>query len=51
VAVKESGDAQTGEGSAEAGGYKQELKRTLGSFQVFAVSFAFISVAVGIFGT
>ncbi|GAB98674.1 putative amino acid transporter [Gordonia namibiensis NBRC 108229] len=32
-------------------GYKPELKRTLGSFQVFAVSFAFISVAVGIFGT
>jgi amino acid transporter len=51
VAVKESGDAQTGEGSAEAGGYRQELKRTLGSFQVFAVSFTFISVAVGIFGT
>ncbi len=28
-----------------------ELQRTLGSFQVFAISFAFISVAVGIFGT
>src|ERR1700753_1612344 len=28
-----------------------ELKRTLGSFQVFAISFASISVAVGIFGT
>ncbi|MFK0047428.1 hypothetical protein ACIQU4_25585 [Streptomyces sp. NPDC090741] len=27
------------------------LKRTLGSFQVFATSFAFISVAVGIFAT
>jgi hypothetical protein len=27
------------------------LKRALGSFQVFAISFAFISVAVGIFGT
>jgi amino acid transporter len=40
------------DGSAvEAGGYQQELKRTLGSFQVFAISFAFISVAVGIFGT
>src|SRR3984893_9345395 len=39
------------ERSADAGGYRQELKRTLGSFQVFAVSFAFISVAVGIFGT
>ena len=32
-------------------GYAPELKRTLGGFQVFAVSFAFISVAVGIFGT
>jgi hypothetical protein len=31
----------------ELGGYQQELKRTLGSFQVFAISFAFISVAVG----
>ncbi len=49
--MKESGDAQAGEGLTEAGGYTQELKRTLGSFQVFAVSFAFISVAVGIFGT
>src|SRR6201991_4725109 len=35
----------------EDGGYKPELKRTLGSFQVFAISFAFISVAVGIFAT
>jgi amino acid transporter len=39
------------EGSANLGGYRQELKRTLGSFQVFAISFAFISVAVGVFGT
>ncbi|MFE3293008.1 APC family permease [Rhodococcus sp. NPDC059234] len=39
------------ESSVEQGGYHQELKRTLGSFQVFAISFAFISVAVGIFGT
>lgn len=30
---------------------KPELRRTLGSFQVFAISFAFISVAVGIFAT
>lgn len=30
-------------------GYEPELKRTLGSFQIFAISFAFISVAVGIF--
>ena len=32
-------------------GYEVELKRTLGSFQIFAISFAFISVAVGIFAT
>lgn len=32
-------------------GPQPELKRTLGSFQVFAISFAFISVAVGIFAT
>lgn len=38
----------TAENSA---GYRPELRRTLGSFQVFAISFAFISVAVGIFGT
>ena len=28
-----------------------ELKRTLGGFQVFAISFAFISVVVGVFAT
>ena len=39
------------ERSDDLGGYRQELKRTLGPFQVFAISFAFISVAVGIFGT
>lgn len=32
-------------------GYTPELKRTLSGFRIFAVSFAFISVAVGIFGT
>ena len=36
---------------SSSGGYQQELKRTLSSFQVFAISFAFISVAVGIFAT
>ena len=35
----------------DLGGYRQELKRTLGPAQVFAISFAFISVAVGIFAT
>ncbi|MDI9951323.1 amino acid permease [Rhodococcus sp. IEGM 1305] len=43
--------AQSANQECEDCGYKPELKRTLGSFQVFAVSFAFISVAVGIFGT
>jgi amino acid transporter len=32
-------------------GSAPELKRTLGGFQVFAISFAFISVAVGVFAT
>ncbi|WP_319434822.1 APC family permease [Mycobacterium sp. RTGN5] len=32
-------------------GYEPELKRTLGGFQVFAISFAFISVLVAIFAT
>ncbi|GAA3817318.1 amino acid permease [Streptomyces phyllanthi] len=49
--VEASTDVQDGGGSVELGGYQQELKRTLGSFQVFAISFAFISVAVGIFAT
>lgn len=49
--AKASTDVQDDESSVELGGYQQELKRTLGSFQVFAISFAFISVAVGIFGT
>src|SRR5580698_6908416 len=44
-------DMESGEGSAEPEVYQQELKRTLGSYQVFAISFAFISVAVGVFGT
>lgn len=34
-----------------AGPAEPELQRTLGGFQVFAISFAFISVAVGVFGT
>jgi amino acid transporter len=43
--------APIGNEAAGPGGYRQELKRTLGTFQVFAISFAFISVAVGVFGT
>src|SRR5689334_11280433 len=32
-------------------GYRPELKRSLGSFQMFAISFASVSVIVGIFAT
>ena len=32
-------------------GYEPELKRTLNSFQMFAISFASVSVVIGIFGT
>ncbi|MFE1172184.1 hypothetical protein [Streptomyces sp. NPDC058773] len=39
----------SGDRSVELGGCQQELKRTLGPFQVFAISFAFLSVAVGTF--
>ncbi|MFI1921533.1 MULTISPECIES: hypothetical protein [unclassified Streptomyces] len=38
--VEPSSDTQGDAGSVEAGGYRQELKQTLGSFQVFAISFA-----------
>jgi amino acid transporter len=31
--------------------YKPELKRTLSSFQMFAISFASVSVVIGVFGT
>ncbi|MDI6029084.1 amino acid permease [Corticibacterium sp. UT-5YL-CI-8] len=44
-------DAAQVEATAVGAAYQPELRRTLGSFQVFAISFAFISVAVGIFGT
>ncbi|MGW0869405.1 APC family permease [Streptomyces sp. NPDC002740] len=49
--MAEASEGRSDESSVERGGYQQELKRSLGSFQVFAISFAFISVAVGIFGT
>lgn len=44
-------DPVTAEGELRADGYAPELKRTLGGFQTFAISFAFISVAVAIFAT
>jgi hypothetical protein len=49
--VKAATDVTVADEVCEECGYEPELKRTLGAFQVFAVSFAFISVAVGIFGT
>ncbi|MFJ3793242.1 APC family permease [Kitasatospora sp. NPDC090091] len=51
VAQASGGGGQEAGSAVELGGYQQELKRSLGSFQVFAISFAFISVAVGIFAT
>lgn len=44
-------DPATARDQSQGSGSEPELKRTLGSFQVFAISFAFISVAVGIFAT
>ena len=44
-------DTKAADSFGEDSGYEPQLKRTLGSFQIFAVSFAFISVAVGIFST
>src|ERR1700754_3489237 len=44
-------DATVSDAERRKGGHEPELKRTLGSFQVFAISFAFISVAVAIFAT
>lgn len=40
VAEASTGGTDDGDRSVELGGYQQELKRTLGSFQVFAISFA-----------
>jgi amino acid transporter len=49
--VEVSKPAAAADDFCEECGYEPELKRTLGSFEVFAISFAFISVAVGIFAT
>lgn len=50
-AVPDAAPRTSPSSDAVAVAYRQELKRTLGPFQVFAISFAFISVAVGVFGT
>ena len=51
MTVENVADTATGDDECRDCGYEPELKRTLGPFQVFAISFAFISVAVGIFAT
>jgi amino acid transporter len=48
VMTRETGAAGT---SCDNSGYRPELKRSLGSFQMFAISFASVSVVVGIFAT
>jgi amino acid transporter len=44
-------DDESADEFCEDCGYEPELKRSLNGFQVFAISFASLSVAVGIFGT
>jgi amino acid transporter len=39
------------DGLGEGSSYKPELKRTLSPFQMFAISFASVSVVIGVFGT
>lgn len=43
--------ARIADDAVRSSGYAPELKRTLGPFQTFAISFAFISVLVAIFAT
>ncbi|WP_375538327.1 APC family permease [Mycolicibacterium sp. CBMA 311] len=42
---------ETANAAGDNFGYQPELKRSLGSFQMFAISFASVSVIVGIFAT
>jgi amino acid transporter len=51
MTVEKVADTATADEECRDCGYEPELKRSLGPFQVFAISFAFISVAVGIFAT
>ncbi|BBX04706.1 amino acid permease [Mycolicibacterium moriokaense] len=44
-------DVRSADDAVRSSGYAPELKRTLGPFQTFAISFAFISVLVAIFAT
>jgi amino acid transporter len=49
--TKSLADDPTADNVSRRAGYEPELKRTLNSLQMFAISFAFISVVIGIFGT
>lgn len=51
MTIKQLAAQSAADGECRDCGYEPQLKRTLGGFQVFAISFAFISVAVGVFGT
>lgn len=51
MTAENAADPATADAAVEISGYEPELKRTLGSFELFAISFAFISVAVGVFAT
>ena len=47
--VNEQAEIQADEQLLSRLGYKQQLRRTLGLFSMFAISFSVISVTTGIF--
>jgi amino acid transporter len=49
--TKNLATAETANDFCEDCGYQPELKRSLGGFQIFAIAFASMSVAIGIFST
>jgi hypothetical protein len=51
LTAEDVADPATADVAVQDSGYEPVLKRTLGGFQLFAISFAFISVAVGVFAT
>lgn len=51
MTAEEVAGVSSADDAVRSSGYAPELKRTLGPFQTFAISFAFISVLVAIFAT
>lgn len=51
MTVEDTAGIRPDDDGVRSSGYTPELKRTLGPFQTFAISFAFISVLVAIFAT